>query len=105
MAARSRSRAAASAAARRSPSALSEIGFARICDRRVRQHVDERRLAGRECALECRSQVIRATHELAVPAERLDELVVARPLAQLGRNRVAVEKLHRMLLETPDAVV
>jgi hypothetical protein len=40
-----------------------------------------------------------------VPAQRLDHLVVAALGLQIGRDRVAVEELHRVLLERPDPVV
>jgi hypothetical protein len=43
--------------------------------------------------------------ELAVAAERLDDLVVAALGDEVGGDRVAVEELHRVLLERPDAVV
>ncbi len=43
--------------------------------------------------------------ELAVSAERLDHLVVADARRELGHDVVAEQRLHRMLLQTPDAVV
>ena len=42
---------------------------------------------------------------LAGAAERSDDLVVARARLQFGRDVVAVDRLHRVLLERPDAVV
>src|SRR5258705_12049665 len=48
--------------------------------------VDERRLAGRERALERGTNVLWTLHVLAVAAERLDHLVVAR-VRELGRRR------------------
>ena len=46
-----------------------------------------------------------SSDQLAVTPERLDQLVVARLGPQLGGDRVAVEELHRVLLERPDPVV
>ena len=43
--------------------------------------------------------------ELAVAAERLDHLVVADAGRELGDDVVAEQRLHRVLLEPPDAVV
>src|SRR3954471_8186876 len=56
---------------------LSQVGLARVRHRRVREHVHERRLPGLERALEGRAQVVGPLHQLAVPAERLDHLVIA----------------------------
>ena len=44
-------------------------------------------------------------HELAVAAERGDDLVVADARAELGHDVVAEQRLHRVLLEAPDPVV
>src|SRR5207248_4018000 len=42
---------------------------------------------------------------LTCAAEALDHTVVAAPGLEVGGDVVAVDRLHRMLLETPDAVV
>src|SRR4051794_4881058 len=85
---------------------LRQVRRPRIRHRRVREHVHERRAtAVRERAIERTAQLAGGAHELALAAERLHHLVVARLWPQLGRDRVAVEELHRMLLERPDAVV
>src|SRR5215210_6625430 len=81
----------------------SQVGLAGIGDARVGQHVHERRLAGGEGPFQGRPQLVRALHQLAVAAERLHHLVVAAARPKLGRDRIAVEELHRMLLECPDA--
>src|SRR3954453_3992095 len=86
-------------------SALRQVRPAGIDGVRVGEDVDEGWRAGREGAFERRLQVLRALDQLAVAAQRLDDLVVARLGPQLGRHRVAVEELHRVLLERPDAVV
>src|SRR3954471_12203134 len=86
-------------------SALRQVRPAGIDDVRVGEDVDEGRRAGREGAFERGLQVGRALDQLAVAAQRLDDLVVARAGPQLGRHGVAVEELHRVLLERPDAVV
>src|SRR6187399_2339619 len=86
-------------------SALRQVRSAGIDDVRVGQDVDEGRSAGREGALEGGLQLPRSLDQLAVAAEGLDDLVIARARPQLGRHRVAVEELHRVLLERPDAVV
>src|SRR3954451_5299634 len=86
-------------------SALRQVRPAGIDDVRVGEDVDEGRGAGREGALERGLQLRRTLDQLAMATERLDDLVVARARPQLGRHRVAVEELHRVLLERPDAVV
>src|SRR4029077_20931726 len=47
----------------------------------------------------------RVAHEDAIAADRFNQLVIAGFRPQLGRYRVAVEELHRVVLERPDAVV
>src|SRR4051794_31462172 len=79
-------------------SALRQVRAAGIDDVRVGEDVDERRGAGREGALERGLQLRGTLHQLAVAPERLHHLVVARAGPQLGRDRVAVEELHRVLL-------
>src|SRR3954469_20632369 len=86
-------------------SALRQVRPAGIDDVRVGEDVDEGWRAGREGAFERRLQVLRALDPLPGPARRLDALAVGRAGRQLGRHRVAVEELHRVLLERPDAVV
>src|SRR4029077_351402 len=84
---------------------LGEVGLARVDDGRVGEHVDQGGEAGGESALQRGSDVLGSLDQLAVAAERLYDLVVARSGAQLGRDGVSVEELHRVLLERPDAVV
>src|SRR3954465_12080554 len=82
-----------------------QVGGPGVCDRRIRQDVDQRRLAGLERPLHGAAELRGLAHELAVAAERLDDLVVARLRPQVGGHRVSVEELHRVLLEPPDPVV
>src|SRR5215218_4785044 len=86
----SSTRAASAASAR---SALRQVRLAGIDDVWVGEDVDQRGRAGREGAFERRPQVAGALDELAVAAERRDDLIVARAGAQLGGHRVAVEEL------------
>ena len=44
-------------------------------------------------------------HHLAATAEGFDDLVVTTPGLQVGGDVVAVDRLHRVLLESPDPVV
>src|SRR3954463_7575215 len=97
-----RTRSARAASAR---SALRQVRAAGIDDVRVGEDVDEGRGAGREGALERGLQLRRTLDQLAMAAERLDDLVVARARPQLARHGVAVEELHRVLLEGPEPVV
>src|SRR5215208_3407427 len=85
--------------------ASGQVGPARVGDRGVREHVHERRLFGLEGALQRGLQLAGLADQLAVAAERLDDLVVAQLRLQLRGHRIAVEELHRVLLERPDAVV
>src|SRR5205814_215988 len=62
---------------------LGEVRAARVDDARVGEHVDQRRAAAGERALERRLELAGRPHELAVAAERLDHLVVARLGPQL----------------------
>src|SRR5918994_1667475 len=87
------------------PIPLGEICLAGIHHRGVGEHVDERRLAGGEGALQRGTQLVGPLHELTVPAERAHDLVVAALRLQVGGHRIAVQELHRVLLERPDPVV
>src|SRR5262245_49288030 len=57
-------------------------------------HVDHRRLAGAERALESRPQVRGLLHPLTMPAERLDHLVVTRRRELAGRRTIRAVELH-----------
>src|SRR4029077_16991412 len=83
----------------------SQIRLARIDNLGVGKDVDQGRSARLEGTLESRPQLAGIAHENAVAAKRLDQLVVAGLRPQLCRDRVAVEELHRMVLERPDPVV
>src|SRR5215213_6875539 len=85
--------------------ALGEIRLARIHDRWVGEDVHERRLAARKGPLQSGTQLVWPLYELAVSAQRPDHLVIAQPRLQVGGHGVAVEELHRVFLERPDAVV
>src|SRR6185503_18859851 len=71
--------------------ALGEVRLTGVHDARVGQHVDERRLARRERALERGLQLVWLGDERAVPTEGLDELAVAQLRLELGGDRGAVE--------------
>src|SRR5262249_46260283 len=58
-----------------------------------------------ERAVERRTDLLGRLHAFAVAAERDDDFVVADTGAQLGDDVVTEDRLHRMLLETPYAVV
>src|SRR5947209_1848357 len=83
---------------------LGQVGRPRVGDCGVGDHVDEVRRAGGEGAVESGTEVVGTGDGLARAAERLHHLVVAAAGLQLGGNVVAVDRLHRMLLEAPDPV-
>src|SRR6476469_1009876 len=88
-------RAASAASAR---SSLRQVRLARVDDVGIGEDVDEGGQAGGERALQRRLEVAGTFHQLAVAAERGDDLVIARAGPQVGRHRVSVEELHRVLL-------
>ena len=68
-----------------------EVRPPRVGDGRVGEDVDERGAARRERPLERGPQLARRPDQLAVAAERLHDLVVARLRPQVGDDRVAVD--------------
>ena len=73
--------------------------------RRVGHHVDEVRDAGGEGAVERRADLVGIGDRLARPAERAHHLVVAASGLEVARHVPAVDRLHRVLLQPPHAVV
>ena len=83
----------------------SQIRFARVDDLGIGEDVHQ----GRPPRPKARSSAGRSSSgsrtRIALAAKRFDHLVVAGLRPQLGRDRVAVEELHRVVLERPDPVV
>src|SRR5215468_1669578 len=78
---------------------------ARVHHGRVCHHVDQVGHAGVEGALEGGADVGGAGDQLAGTAEGADHLVVAGLWGQVRGHVVAVEELHGVLFQPPDAVV
>src|SRR5207248_10200261 len=71
----------------------------------VGEDVDQIRNACCEGAVEGGTQVGGAFDGLAGAAEGFHHVVVAAPRLQVGGDVVAVDRLHRVFLQSPDAVV
>src|SRR6516165_11679664 len=83
----------------------SEVGSARVGDARVGEHVDDGGQATGEGTFERGPQLAGRAHEFAVAPEGARHLVVACARPQLRHHRVAVQRLHRVLFQSPDPVV
>src|SRR5918996_6155995 len=82
-----------------------QVRRAWVRDLGVGDDVDEGRLPRGEGPLERRSDLVGSGHVLAPAPERLHDPVVTKLRPEVGRDVVAVEGSHRMLLEAPYAVV
>jgi len=72
---------------------------------RVGQHVDQVGHAGGERAAQRRGDPGRVGDQFTGSAQRGNDLVVAAARLQVGRHVIAVQGLHGVLLQPPDAVV
>src|SRR4029450_7665728 len=82
-----------------------QVRRARVDDLGVGEDVDQGGPTRGEGAVERGAELAGGADQLAVPAEGGDDFVVAGLGAELGGERVAVEELHRVVLERPDPVV
>src|SRR5260221_738500 len=84
---------------------LHEHGGRRVLGGRVAYDVKTGRHTGLGCAFKSRRDLLRPLDQLAIPAERLDDLVVAGARPQVGGDRGPQHLEHGVLLSGPDPVV